>query len=283
MADALRAKKDLSAASQSLEMGKSRPRATAGQEIGITDFAVGQSRMLYGLSMHSSAAARMYEQWHPLGVIGIISAFSSPVAVWSWNAFSPPSAATSRLETLAPHAAVRHRGAEDLQRSHRSGEAAAIFSSSSRPTTRSRAFVDDRRVVARELHGSTSVGRHVGERIASRLGRSHTSSSAAITRSLSTSSRTWTSSLPRRTLRLRSEGRPALHDDPTTPRSRVADRRGRAAAGRKLQAVRINPLDRRPDGSLVGASAVLFSALTVRSQGGEIRCGGNTLPGAGFR
>ena len=54
----------------------------------MADFAVGQSRMLYGLSMHSERPRhRMYEQWHPLGIVGIISAFNFPVAVWSWNAF----------------------------------------------------------------------------------------------------------------------------------------------------------------------------------------------------
>src|SRR5690606_16347178 len=56
--------------------------------IDIADFAVGQSRMLYGRTMHSERPKhRMYEQWHPLGVVGIISAFNFPVAVWSWNAF----------------------------------------------------------------------------------------------------------------------------------------------------------------------------------------------------
>ena len=55
--------------------------------IDIADFAVGQSRMLYGLTMHSERPQhRMYEQWHPLGVVGIISAFNFPVAVWAWNA-----------------------------------------------------------------------------------------------------------------------------------------------------------------------------------------------------
>ena len=57
--------------------------------IDIADFAVGQSRMLYGNTMHSERpqSHRMYEQWHPLGVVGTISAFNFPVAVWSWNAF----------------------------------------------------------------------------------------------------------------------------------------------------------------------------------------------------
>src|SRR5438128_1363904 len=55
--------------------------------IDIADFAVGQSRMLYGKTMHSERAAhRMYEQWHPLGVVGVITAFNFPVAVWAWNA-----------------------------------------------------------------------------------------------------------------------------------------------------------------------------------------------------
>jgi aldehyde dehydrogenase (NAD+) len=55
--------------------------------IDICDFAVGQSRMLYGKTMHSERPEhRMYEQWHPLGPVGIISAFNFPVAVYSWNA-----------------------------------------------------------------------------------------------------------------------------------------------------------------------------------------------------
>ena len=55
--------------------------------IDIADFAVGLSRQLYGLTMHSERPQhRMYEQWHPLGTIGIITAFNFPVAVWAWNA-----------------------------------------------------------------------------------------------------------------------------------------------------------------------------------------------------
>lgn len=55
--------------------------------IDICDFAVGMSRQLYGLTMHSERPNhRMYEQWHPLGIVGVISAFNFPVAVWAWNA-----------------------------------------------------------------------------------------------------------------------------------------------------------------------------------------------------
>lgn len=72
----------------SYEMGKSLQEGLGEVQemIDICDFAVGLSRQLYGLTMHSERPAhRMYEQWHPLGVVGIISAFNFPVAVWSWN------------------------------------------------------------------------------------------------------------------------------------------------------------------------------------------------------
>lgn len=74
----------------SYEMGKSLQEGMGEVQemIDIADFAVGLSRQLYGLTMHSERPQhRMYEQWHPLGVVGIISAFNFPVAVWSWNAF----------------------------------------------------------------------------------------------------------------------------------------------------------------------------------------------------
>ena len=72
-----------------LEMGKIRAEGVGEVQemIDICDFALGLSRQLYGLTMHSERPGhRMYEQWHPLGPIGIISAFNFPVAVWSWNA-----------------------------------------------------------------------------------------------------------------------------------------------------------------------------------------------------
>lgn len=73
----------------SYEMGKSLQEGygEVQEMIDICDFAVGLSRQLHGLTMHSERPAhRMYEQWHPLGIVGIISAFNFPVAVWSWNA-----------------------------------------------------------------------------------------------------------------------------------------------------------------------------------------------------
>ncbi len=86
--DALRANKEQLGKLVSYEMGKSLQEGygEVQEMIDICDFAVGLSRQLYGLTMHSERPAhRMYEQWHPLGIVGIISAFNFPVAVWSWN------------------------------------------------------------------------------------------------------------------------------------------------------------------------------------------------------
>tara|TARA_B110000285_G_scaffold145405_1_gene162356 strand:- start:11108 stop:12640 length:1533 start_codon:yes stop_codon:yes gene_type:complete len=86
--DALRAKKDALGALVSYEMGKSLQEGLGEVQemIDICDFAVGQSRQLYGMTTHSERPLhRMYEQYHPIGVVGIISAFNFPVAVWAWN------------------------------------------------------------------------------------------------------------------------------------------------------------------------------------------------------
>ena len=143
--------------------------------IDIADFAVGQSRMLYGLSMHSERPRhRMYEQWHPLGIVGIISAFNFPVAVWSWNAL---------LGAICGNACVwkpSHKtplSALAVQRlCNRVMEAAKLppifqvfVDGGTGLATR---FVEDRRVGLISFTGSTEVGRKVGERVAARLGKS---------------------------------------------------------------------------------------------------------------
>ena len=88
--NALRDNKDALGSLVSMEMGKIKQEGDGEVQemIDIADFAVGQSRMLYGKTMHSERPDhRMYEQWHPLGAVGVISAFNFPVAVWAWNAF----------------------------------------------------------------------------------------------------------------------------------------------------------------------------------------------------
>jgi len=143
--------------------------------IDIADFAVGQSRMLYGLTMHSERPQhRMYEQWHPLGVVGIISAFNFPVAVWSWNAFLgcicgnacvwKPSHKTPLSALAVQHLCNRVMEANQLP---------AVFQvfvdGGTELATR---LVEDRRVALISFTGSTAVGRRVGERVAARLGKS---------------------------------------------------------------------------------------------------------------
>jgi aldehyde dehydrogenase (NAD+) len=88
LGDALRKNKEDLGTLVSYEMGKSLQEGfgEVQEMIDICDFAVGLSRQLYGLTMHSERPNhRMYEQWHPLGIVGIITAFNFPVAVWSWN------------------------------------------------------------------------------------------------------------------------------------------------------------------------------------------------------
>lgn len=88
LGDAIRARKEPLGKLVSYEMGKSYQEGLGEVQemIDICDFAVGMSRQLYGLTMHSERPShRMYEQWHPLGIVGIITAFNFPVAVWAWN------------------------------------------------------------------------------------------------------------------------------------------------------------------------------------------------------
>ncbi len=176
-AQALRQHKDALGSLVSLEMGKikSEGDGEVQEMIDIADFAVGQSRMLYGHSMHSERPAhRMSEQWHPLGLVGVISAFNFPVAVWSWNAFlaaicgditiwkpSPKTPLTAIASMKICIEALRSGGFPDIF---------YLFNDSG--TDLAKRFVDDQRIPMISFTGSTAVGRIVGERVAHRLGRS---------------------------------------------------------------------------------------------------------------
>ena len=174
----LRAHKDALGTLVSLENGKIKAEGLGEVQemIDIADFAVGQSRMLYGLTMHSERPQhRMYEQWHPLGVVGIISAFNFPVAVWAWNAFLAAVCGDASVWKPSPKTPLtRDRRAAALQSRHAAQRAAADLSAVHRcaaPSSRAR-FVDDRARRAVSFTGSTAVGRNVGERVAARLGKS---------------------------------------------------------------------------------------------------------------
>jgi aldehyde dehydrogenase (NAD+) len=143
--------------------------------IDIADFAVGQSRMLYGLSMHSERPRhRMSEQWHPLGVVGIITAFNFPVAVWAWNALLGAICGNACVWKPSPKTPLTALAVQRI--CNRVLEAAglpAVFQMFvDGGTTLATRFVEDRRVALISFTGSTEVGRRVGERVAARLGKS---------------------------------------------------------------------------------------------------------------
>jgi aldehyde dehydrogenase (NAD+) len=143
--------------------------------IDIADFAVGQSRMLYGLTMHSERPQhRMYEQWHPLGVVGIISAFNFPVAVWSWNAFLAAICGNVSVWKPSPKTPLTALAVQQLCNRVMQGQALPpvfqLFIDAG--TDLATRFVDDPRVALVSFTGSTAVGRKVGERVAARLGKS---------------------------------------------------------------------------------------------------------------
>ena len=146
--DELRRHKDDLGTLVTLEMGKilAEGKGEVQEMIDIADFAVGLSRQLYGLTMPSERPEhRMYEQWHPLGVVGVISAFNFPVAVWSWNALARGGLRRLRdLEAVAQNAADRDRGAEDLRSRARSPWLARRFQPDHRRGCRHRQAPDRR-------------------------------------------------------------------------------------------------------------------------------------------
>ena len=160
----------------SLEMGKIRAEGhgEVQEMIDICDFAVGLSRQLYGLTMASERLAhRMMEQWHPLGVIGVITAFNFPVAVWSWNGAIAavcgdpvvwkPAGPTPLCAVAVQHIANRVMADHKVR---------AIFNLAvgSGGGIGDR-MLNDRRLALISFTGSTNVGQHVSETVARRLGR----------------------------------------------------------------------------------------------------------------
>ncbi len=174
--NALRENKDALGSLVSLEMGKIKVEGDGEVQemIDIADFAVGQSRMLYGQSMHSERPQhRMYEQWHPLGLVGIITAFNFPVAVWSWNSciaaicgnisIWKPSSNTPLCGIAVQkicNAALKDAGFPEIF---------YVFNDSKHDL--SNKFVDDRRVNLISFTGSCGVGISVGEKVARRTGK----------------------------------------------------------------------------------------------------------------
>jgi aldehyde dehydrogenase (NAD+) len=174
---ALREKKEALGKLVSYEMGKSLQEGygEVQEMIDICDFAVGLSRQLYGLTMHSERRGhRMYEQYHPLGVVGIISAFNFPVAVWSWNsmlAWVCGNTSVWKPSEKTPLCAVAcQQIISDVFEKNNVPEGVSGLVVGEREA--GEWLSADARVALVSATGSTRMGKAVGAAVAARLGRS---------------------------------------------------------------------------------------------------------------
>ncbi len=175
--DALRDNKDALGSLVTLENGKIKAEGDGEVQemIDIADFAVGQSRMLYGKTMHSERPQhRMYEQWHPLGLVGIITAFNFPVAVWSWNACIAAVCGNVNIWKPSPKTPLCGIAVQKIVNSALAdlGLPPAFFLINDGTNTLAEQFVDDARIDLISFTGSCAVGRIVGQRVAARMGKS---------------------------------------------------------------------------------------------------------------
>lgn len=161
----------------SLEVGKILTEAEGEiqEMIDICDFACGQSRMLYGLSMHSERSRhRMYEQWHPLGPIGVLTAFNFPVAVWAWNAMIALTAGDTVIWKPSSKAFLTAiavmKIVEEVLKENRLPEGILSIVVGNRNEA-GNSMISDRRLPLISATGSVTMGRHVGKVVAARLGK----------------------------------------------------------------------------------------------------------------
>lgn len=160
----------------SLEMGKIKIEGLGEVQemIDICDFAVGQSRQLYGLTMHSERPKhRMYEQWHPLGVIGVITAFNFPIAVWSWNSTIAAVAGDTIIwkpSELSPLTAIAMQHIANQVMADHGVQGVFNLLLGTGPEV-GELLINDPRVPLISFTGSTKVGRHISETVAKRFGR----------------------------------------------------------------------------------------------------------------
>jgi aldehyde dehydrogenase (NAD+) len=290
LGNALRELKGPLGALVTIEMGKIRAEGEGEVQemIDICDLAVGLSRQLYGLSMHSERPGhRMYEQWHPLGVVGVISAFNFPVAVWSWNAAIAAVCGDATLwkpSSKVPLTAIAcTRIAERVCRANDVDP--AIFSLViGRGRTVGEALLADPRIKLVSATGSCRMGHRVGEVVHSRLGRtilelggnnaivvtSHANLDLAVPAILF-------GAVGTAGQRCTSTRRIIVHD---TVADALVERLKKAYA----QVCIGDPLD--PGtlmGPLIDVAAVegMMSALDrVKKEGGKVLCGGERLGGA---
>jgi aldehyde dehydrogenase (NAD+) len=291
LGDALRKNKKALGALVALEMGKIRAEGEGEVQemIDICDFAVGLSRQLYGKTMHSERPGhRMYEQWHPLGVVGIISAFNFPVAVWNWNSaiagvcgdamIWKPSSTTPLVSIATQRIAQEVLVANDC--------AGIMGLTIGKGSEIGEAILHDRRIPLVSATGSCRMGKRVAEVVHSRFG--HTilelgGNNAMLVMDDAdlelTTRGILFSAVGTAGQRCTSARRIIAHKNIA---GELTDRLLKAYASVPIG----DPLDEATlMGPLVNENAVtdMMNALEkVKEQGGEILCGGNRVDRPGF-
>ena len=175
--NALRKHKDALGSLVAAEMGKikSEGDGEVQEMIDMADLAVGMSRQLYGNTMHSERPGhRMYEQWHPIGIVGIISAFNFPVAVWAWNAFVAAICGNVSIWKPSPKVALCSIAVQNICNDalKEAGLPPIFLMFNDHSNDLAQKFVDDKRINLVSFTGSTAVGKMVGVQVAKRMGRS---------------------------------------------------------------------------------------------------------------
>ncbi|MBI5536090.1 MAG: aldehyde dehydrogenase family protein [Deltaproteobacteria bacterium] len=290
--DELRASKEDLGKLVSLEMGKILPegQGEVQEMIDMADLAVGQGRMLYGLTIASERPRhRIMEQWHPLGVVGVITAFNFPVAVWSWNALLAVvcgDAVVWKPSSQTPLTAVAvQKIAHRVALRHGFGEGVFNLITGSGAVVGER-MLTDQRIPLVSFTGSTPMGRRVAEKVGSRLGRTilelggnnavvvlddadlDLAVRAVVFGAIGTAGQRCTST--RRVLVQRGVAKTVV--------DRLIDAYGQVRIGDPLQAgVTMGPLVNR-----AGVADMQTALQRVREQGGEVLFGGEALSGPGY-
>ncbi len=292
MGDVFRTHKDDLGALVSYEMGKSlqEGKGEVQEIIDICDFAVGLSRQLYGLTMHSERAShRMYEQWHPLGVVGIISAFNFPVAVWAWN--SMIAAVCGNVSVWKPSektpltAIACLRILEKVFRANNLPEGVMSLVIGDGPSV-GVPMTKDHRVALVSATGSVRMGRAVGQTVAARLGRSllELGGNNAI---ILTANTRLDLAIPAVVFgAVGTAGQRCTTTRRLIVHSSIYDK-VKASLVSAYQKLKIgNPLDTANHvGPLIDTDAVQMMQAALRAAqeaGGKVLCGGEVLSGAGY-
>ena len=288
---ALREKKDALGSLVSMEVGKIKAEGDGEVQemIDMADFAVGQSRMLYGQTMHSERGShRMYEQWHPLGPVGVITAFNFPVAVWAWNAFIAAIAGDSTIWKPSPKAplcaiAVQRICNQVMEQQGLSGIFSLFITDR---TDLAKTMVRDGRLPLISFTGSVPVGRQVAQVVGERLGRTLlelSGNNAVIV------DETADLDLAIRAILFGAVGT-AGQRCTTTRRLFVQETRYDELVSRLVSAYKqVQIGDPLKSGVLMGplidqaaVQSYREAIEEIQKEGGEILCGGRVLPGPGY-